>query len=300
MRSAVLFPGLAPAGYAVIGDFLARDPAGRRRVAEADEVLGYPLLDAFRAGGIGDWQAADCAYLACLAALADHLPDDPPVVCAGLSFGGFGAAVYSGGLDYRDAVRVVAESAAEQARFLAARPEPAGCLFFYRVDRRAVAEIVDGLRAEGRWVELAADLGLDVYGVSADLSTLELVRRRVADRGGAAIYTMDRPQHCAMLTGLRDHLAATVYPTVRFRPPRVPVVSDVDGSTVDDPVALRRMLLLGWSEPVVTDVAVTALTAHGVERIYLVGPQTMFPRLLGDRFEVVQVSPETVPAEVAG
>lgn len=299
MRSAVLFPGLAPAGYAVIGDFLSRDPAGRRRVAEAEEVLGHPLLDAFRAGGIDDWPVADCAYLACLVALADHLPDDPPVLCAGLSFGGFGAAVYSGGLAYRDAVRVVVDSAVEQTRFLTARSQPAGCLFFYRVDGRAVSEIIDELRAEGRWLELAADLGLGVYGISADRTTLELVRQRVQDRGGAAIYTMNRPQHCRMLTGLRDHLAATVYATAPFHPPKVPVVSDVDGGIVDTPAALRETLLLGWTEPVVTDVAVAALTAHRIERIYLVGPHTMFPRLLGDRFEVVQISPETLPAEVA-
>ncbi len=298
MRSAVLFPGLAPAGYAAIGDFLTADSAGRRRVAEADDVLGYSLLEEFRVGGLGDWPAADCAYLACLAALADHLPPEPPLVCAGLSFGGFGAAVYSGGLDYIDAVRLVADSAVEQTRHLAGWSEPAGCLFFYRIDHEAVTTIVDELRADGRWLELAADLGLGVYGVSASLATLELVAQRVHQRGGSAIYTMNRPQHCRALTRLRDHLAATVYPTVPVKAPRIPVVSDVDGSVVCGPTALREMLLDGWTEPVRTTVTVDRLVALGIERIYLVGPQTMFPRLLGDRFEVVQISPQTVPTEV--
>jgi [acyl-carrier-protein] S-malonyltransferase len=330
-RSAVLFPGLAPAGYAAIGDFLAHSPAGRRRVARADRILGFSLLDAFRVDGTRNWAVADCAYLACTVALADHLRDVPggsptppgvieeaaphpdpahgtgplstgplstgPAVCVGLSFGGFAAAVHAGGIDFDDAVRLVVRSADEQARFLAALPEPAGCHFCYRIGRDAVAEIVADLRRAGRWIEISADLGLDVYGVSATLSTLELFKRAVSARGGASIYTMDRPQHCAALTGLRDRLAATVYPEAGFRAPRVPVISDVDGGTATTAEALSRALLLGWTAPVHTRVTVDALTAYGVRRVYLVGPRTMFTRLLGDLFDVVVVGPETVLAE---
>jgi [acyl-carrier-protein] S-malonyltransferase len=309
MRSVVLFPGLAPTSFAAIGDFLERSGPGRRRIAAADEVLGYSLLAAFRDAGAGRWAVYDCAYLACTLALADHLHDQldgpvgfaaepvaPPVACAGLSFGGFPAAVYAGGLDYADAIRLVSRSADRQARHLAALPEPAGCHFFYRLDRAAVEEIVAELREAGRWIEISADLGLTVHAVSATMQTLELVRQRVSERGGSPIYTMDRPQHCAAMTELRDELGERVYPGARFRPPAIPVISDVDGSSVRSASQLSWTLLQGWTEPVHIQVTLDALRRHRIERVYLVGPRTMFGRLLGGLFDVVVVSPETVLA----
>lgn len=316
MRSVVLFPGLAPTSFAAIGDFLSRSAAGRRRMAEADEVLGYPLLEAFRTAGAGQWVVYDCAYLACTVALADHLhdlyggpshgyagqpvgSDPPPVACAGLSFGGFPAAVYSGGIDFADAVALVAESTERQARHLAAFPEPAGCLFLYRLDGSIVSELVAELRDAGRWIEISADLGLNVHAVSATLATLALLKQRVPERGGAAIYTMDRPQHCAALTELRDELGEQVYPRFGVRAPAIPVVSDVDGSLVETAARLNWSLLQGWTEPVRIQVTLDALARQRIERVYLVGPRTMFGRLLGNLFDVVVVSPESVLAGAA-
>nr|MDT0660480.1 ACP S-malonyltransferase [Micromonospora sp. DSM 115978] len=311
MRSVVLFPGLAPTSFAAIGDFLESSGPGRRRVAAADEVLGYSLLAAFRDAepGPGQWAVYDCAYLACTLALADHLhdqfdgpagfagdPGQPPVACAGLSFGGFPAAVYAGGVDYAEAIRLVSRSAERQARYLATWPEPAGCHFFYRLDRAAVEEIVAELRAAGRWIEISADLGLSVHAVSGSMPTLELVRQRVSERGGSPIYTMDRPQHCAAMAELRDELGEQVYSGVRFRAPAVPVVSDVDGALVRTAMQLSWSLLQGWTEPVHIQVTLDALARQRIERVYLVGPRTMFGRLLGDLFDVVVVSPEAVAA----
>lgn len=309
MRSAVLFPGLAPAGYALIGNLLSNTPAGRDRIAEAERVLDRPLLEEFRAAGAGGpgsgpgspggtWEATDCAYLACAVALADHLPQllggERPRAYAGVSFGGFAATVAAGGLDYADAVRLVSRSARAQARYLAGRA-PAGCLFCYRIGASAVADIVAELRAAGRWVEISADLGMDVYGISATLDTLELVKAEVRARGGAPIYTMDRPQHCSTIAGLRSQLAAQVYPHAQFRVPRLPLISDVDGSLACTPDRLRDTLLDGWTEPVHLRHTVAALRRLRVQRIYLVGPRSLFARLLGDAFDLVPVEPDVVP-----
>lgn len=309
MSSAVLFPGLAPAGYAVIGDLLSGTPAGRDRIAEAEQVLDRPLLDEFRAAGAGGpgtggpegWEVADCAYLAAAVALADHLPDllggDPPRAVVGVSFGGFAAAVAAGGLDYADAVRLVSRSARAQARYLSGRA-PAGCLFCYRISAAEVHRIVADLRGSGRWVEVSADLGMDVHGISATLDTLELVKAAVRERGGAPIYTMDRPQHCSPMAGLRSRLAAHVYPRAQFRIPRVPLISDVDGSVVATPDRVRRSLLDGWTEPVYLRHTVAALRRLRVRRVYLVGPRSLFARLLGDAFDLVPVEPELAAAGV--
>ena len=48
--TALVFPGMGPSPFAEVGKFMLANPLARELFAEADEVLGYSLVDRFRRG----------------------------------------------------------------------------------------------------------------------------------------------------------------------------------------------------------------------------------------------------------
>lgn len=294
MSGAVVFPGLAPSTFAGVGDFMTTDPYARRRLAEAEQVLGYRLLAEFRHATEDRWEVLQAAFLVNSLALADRAEDRlgmDPAFCVGLSFGGLAAAIHVGGLGYADALLLTHRSALLERQYLSRRPQLVTfCL--YQVPLPAVEQAVAELREAGEWIEISAYLHRDVYTVCAAPDTIERFKRRLAGASLVPLYTMRRPIHCSALRELRQQLADGLYREVVLCQPRIPVVSDIDGRLVHDPEALRRLLLDGYVEPVVWPKTVAALHGIGVETLYVVGPRNLFSALGKSDFKVISVTPD--------
>lgn len=297
MADVVYFPGLVPATFASIEEYLRTDPYAQARLRTADEVLGYPLLEAYRTAEVYDWEVYEAGVLALSLALADWAGDTldlDPVAFGGQSFGAIIGAVWGGVLGYADALRLVRESTRVELEWFGSRPEPLGCFFFYRLTAPVVDDLVARCRAEGHVVEGSIYLDNSVHAVSGTESGLRRLRDLVADAGGHAFYSMNRAEHCSLVQGLRDRLATEVYPRAAWSGSRLPMLSDVSGSRLRSPDEIREDLLDGWVTPVHWPAVTGAIREVGADRAIVIGPRTMFGRLTAGTVPTAVLTPRAV------
>lgn len=291
--AALFFPGLVPTSHNAVSAFAEGSAHARRRLAVADEVLGYSVLSRYRDASIYDWEVFEAGYMAISLALADWAVEHhgvQPRVCGGQSFGAFMAAVFAGALSYRDALLLLQRSVQVEVSYFDTLPEKLGCHFFYRLSHAQVDELVREFRAAGHPIELSVVLDEQVHAVSGPSAVLADFESRVREAGGYPFYTMNRAEHCSMVGGLRDRLRDEVYPTVTWRTPEVPLLSDVTGEQLTDPVAICNDLLDGWTHPVHWNTVTDGLRAAGVDHVYVVGPRTMFARITSGIFDTTLVT----------
>ena len=297
VADAIYFPGLVPTTFPAIADFLTENEFAKRRLALADEVLGYSLIDAYEKAEVYDWEVFEAGFMALSLALADwateHL-DLRPVVYGGQSFGAIVGTVYAGVLDYADALRLVRESTRVELDYFGGLAEPVGCFFFYRLDSETVDKLVAQCLAEGHRVEGSIYLDNSVHGVSGTMTGLERLRELVADAGGYAFYLMNRAEHCSMVMELRQRLETEVYGRFSWRRSELPMLSDVTGELLTDPAAVMKDLLDGWISPVRWSTVVEGIRASRAERAYIIGPRNMFARLTGNSVPTAVVTPKAV------
>jgi [acyl-carrier-protein] S-malonyltransferase len=302
MSVALFFPGLIPTRYDTVSEFVSSNEHARRRFAEADEVLGYSLIDSYRDAAIYDWEVYEAGFMALTLALAEWAEENlgaRPAVCGGQSFGAFMAVVRAGALTYRDGLELIRRSVAVEREYFDSLQEPLGCHFFYRLPYRTVERLLKEFEAAGEWLELSVVLDDGVHAVSGPLDTLSRFEQRVREEGGFPFYTMNRAEHCSAVAGLRQRLHGEVYGTVEWRPAAIPVVSDVDGRLLTDPEELKQDLLDGWTTPVHWQTVVRGLKSAGVEEVWIPGPRNMFARITNNSFATKVISPKLVAASSA-
>ncbi|GAB1688998.1 ACP S-malonyltransferase [Krasilnikovia sp. M28-CT-15] len=300
MSDAVFFPGLVPANYGSVADFILHSPYARRRYAEVGEILGYDLVAAFRDASINDSEVFQQAFLALYLALTDLAEQRSGLraaLTAGQSFGGLVAAVYAGALSLADSTTLIHRSTRHEVAYFASLPVPVGCFFFGGLSRAQVSTMIDEFADDGRLVELSVEFDNGISAVSATMPTIDLLKTWVADRGGRAFHTLTRAEHCPSVAPLRE-LVSAEYDRFTWRECRIPLVSDIDGSLLRDGETVKVHLLDGWVAPARWSTITDGLTAGGARRVYVVGPRTMFGRVTKARFETVTLSPRRVMTEM--
>ncbi|MEU1799753.1 ACP S-malonyltransferase [Streptomyces sp. NPDC019937] len=301
--SAIVFPGIGPTRFADSGRFLAVHPVARRLVAEADAVLGYSLLDRYReAEARGDQGAfpepARIAFLVSCLALAEWTVAEhelAPVACAGASFGGTAAAVFAGALPFAEAVAMTAAWGRLVDAYFAREHRDLVAQSFARVPVGRLEEIRAELDALGEWNEVACHVDHDFHMLSVREEMVDWLQRRLKAVGGLPLYVMRPPMHSAVFGALREEVEAEVAATVPFRDPRIPVVSDHDGSLVRSAAGVRTLLLDAVTRTVRWPSVVDTLKGLGVERVHVTGQDGLWGRVdvMTEAFEVVAVRPET-------
>lgn len=276
-RVALCFPGQ---GSQVPGmaDGLVDLPGAAGLLAAASEA-GLDLAGALR-GDDEALRATDVAQPALLfveAVLADLLEDAEVVAVAGHSVGEYAACVAAGALDPAAAMHLVVERGRAMASMrrggmlalLGAGPELAE-----EVCREAAAAVPEA-------VVVVANLnGPQQTVLSGDPAGLEAaqtaagrlgVRRAVPLNVGGAFHSPLMEQASA---GFARHLDA-----VEVRPPRRPVVCNVDAEAVSDAEGLRRRLRAQLTAPVRWTDCVRRLVDLGAEALVEVGPQAVLTGL---------------------
>ncbi|WP_239471720.1 ACP S-malonyltransferase [Streptomyces sp. NEAU-S7GS2] len=296
-RTAVLFPGMGRFDFASAGRFLVLDRYARDRLATADEVLGFSVLERFHDAGADYSEYAQLAFLIASLAAADRAEDRfgmRPDVCAGASFGQKAAAAYAGSLDFADVVRMTAELARCEKEYFSTEHSDVVTHSVYRVPDEEFHALLDDMRARGEWFDISGVLERGFYMVSLRESRLEDFIRAVRDLGGYSLYTMRPPVHAGAFGALRRKAEAEVIAKYRIRAPRLPVISDADGTVVDSAEAMRTMLLDTFDRAIRWPDMVTSMAGLGVESLYVTGADDMFHRLncTVRNFDVITVNPK--------
>jgi [acyl-carrier-protein] S-malonyltransferase len=294
--NAVVFPGMGPSRFEDVARFMVINPFARRLTAEADEVLGYSLLDRCRESE-GDYsEPAQLAFFVnclALAQWAEQAHGMAPAVCAGPSFGAKAAAVYSGALSFADGVRMTAAYARCLDEYFAEEFQDVVTHSFTRTPADRLAEILAELSDEGEWHEISCYVDEDFHMLSLREHKVDWLKERLGRTGGFSLYTMRPPLHSTEFGALRNKAEDEVFGGLEFTDPRIPVVADQDGSLLYSGDAVRGMLLDGFVRPVRWPEVTAALKRFGVSRVYVSGPDSLFGRVkcTTTQFEVVPLNP---------
>ncbi|MFB7666057.1 ACP S-malonyltransferase [Kitasatospora sp. NPDC056138] len=296
--SATVFPAMGPSRFADFGRFMIVNAEARARFAVADEVLGYSVFDALR-GAEDDYdevaQVASFVTSLALVEWSGKSSPEPAGYCAGVSFGKMAAAAHAGVLPFDAAVRLVAETARCERDYFAGRHSDIVTHSFVKVPRETLDQLLAELTDADEWFEISSYLDHDLYMVSLHERALAGFKERIGAVGGYSLYTMRPPAHASLFGPLRDRIEQEILPGYELSDPRIPIVSDQDGSLVRTAGQAREWILGGYVRPMRWPGIVDTLVAQGVERISVVGRDRLLRRLrcTVDNFATTTIAPES-------
>ena len=294
--SAVVFPGMSPCRFADFGKFLLINPFARRLISEANDRLGYSLVDRFRETE-GDYSPyAQVGFMLTCVALAEWAEQEQgmsPDFCAGPSFGEKPASVYAGSLTFPDAVWMTAELARCLTEFFDTEYTDVVTHSFVRTPEEKLKDALSQLDSKGEWFDISCYIDHDFYMVSVREKNLDWLKQTVRSMGGLSLYTMRPPLHSRAFGALRRKAEDEVLGGLDFHDPLLPIVADQDGEILRTGDQVRTMLLDSIVKPMRWPDVVHTLADNGVRKLWVAGPDTLFGRVrvTTSRFEVVTVNP---------
>jgi [acyl-carrier-protein] S-malonyltransferase len=294
--TAIVFPGISETPFDEVSRFLVINPVARRLTAAASETLGYSLVDRYREaeGPFSEYErVAFLVVCVALAQWAEEKRGSTPDLCVGPSFGGTPAAVYSGALDFSDAVWLTAQWTRYLADYFAEEHRDVVTQSFARVPQAQLTEILQELDDMGEWHDIACHVDHDFWMLSVRERNLDWLHRSLRARGGLPMYTMSPPMHSRAFAPLRDIVDRELISKLTFHDPTIPIVSDHDGTVLDGKDQVRALILDGIVRPVAWPTALATLTERGITRLLVSGPDTLWGRVnVAKRaFEVAPLTP---------
>ena len=271
----------------MLGPWAEGHAACRDLYEMASDILGYDLAGICRNGPAEKLNTTAVSQpallvtsLAALKVLEDR--DDSPLaevrMAAGLSLGEYTALVYAGSLQPEDAIRVVAERG--RAMQDCAEATPGGMVAVLGMEREAVAALCEGSR-EGDVLEVANVLCPGNVVVSGDHAACSRLEAAATAAGAMRCVRLEVAGafHTSRMQPAVERLAAAL-DAVEIRPPRVPVISNVDARTDHDPAEIRQLLARQVCGVVEWHASMDAMLAAGVDCFWEVGPGRVLRGLL--------------------
>jgi [acyl-carrier-protein] S-malonyltransferase len=281
MSIAWLFPGQGSQAVGMGGDVRTVSAAARAVFERVDEALGEPFSRLILEGPEHELTltansqpailATSCALLA---AIRERVPElEPPAFAAGHSLGEYSALVAAEALTLEDAVRLV------RARGRAMQDAvPAGTGAMSAILGLAPARVEELCReaaggTEGEQVCSPANFNapgqIVVAGHAAAVARLgDLV---TAAKGRAIPLKVSAPFHCKLMAPAARVLAVELA-RIAVRPPRFPVVANVDARPNADAGRVTDLLVLQVDQPVRWEESVRAMVEAGVTHALEIGP----------------------------
>ncbi len=288
-RTAFLFPGQG-AQTVGMGAGLAADFAPARELFDqASKHLGYDLLTLCAEGPADQLDSTESSqpaiFVASLAALEKLKHESPGVVAdcvatAGLSLGEYTALVFAEVMSFADGLKVVAERGSAMQD--AAEAVPSGMLSILGLEVTAV-ESLCAEAAQGDVLQVANHLCPGNVVVSGCTAACERVAD-LADKAGAmkvVPLAVAGAFHTSIMQPAVDRLTA-VLSQIELKPPRIPVISNVDATAHDDPETIRQLLVRQLVSPVRWEDSMRNLlgNTHSIEQCYEIGPGRVLRGLL--------------------
>jgi [acyl-carrier-protein] S-malonyltransferase len=296
LNTGIVFPGMGPSDYGDLGRFIATSPHARKLRRTADAVLGYPLMDRYRAAGSDYSEYSQIAFLiSCLALIeqASSTLDAEPVACAGPSFGGKAAVAYSAALPVDEVIMLVARLARCEEEYFATEHEDVVTQSIARTPGPVLEEILASMTRRDEWYDISCHIDEDFYMVSMREASRDLFLKEVRTAGGLPLYAMRPPMHSSAFGALRRKAEDEVLGDLPFSDPRLPIIADYDGSIVTTADGVRSMLLDGFVRAVRWPQVVHSMRELDVTKVYIPGPDSLFGRVrcTTAHFAVVPIKP---------
>lgn len=280
MTTAFMFPGQGAQEVGMGADLCEQYPAARAIYDEADEVLGFKISELCFSGPAERLNATDiqqpAIFVTSVAAFeaaraAEVLDGMGPAYTAGLSLGEYTAYYAAGTLRFDAALTLVQG----RARFMQEAAEGADSAMVAVVglaDAKAL-EVCDGARGDD--VLVAANFNCPGQVVlSGHRGACERAVRLAEDSGAIKVVMLDVAGafHSPLMQSAADKLKPILDAT-EFRPPKIPVVANVDCVIHGDPDAIRENLYKQVTSPTFWAKSMQKLLDLGVDQFVELGPK---------------------------
>lgn len=277
----------------MLGEWCEGHPAASALFTRASSILGYDLAAICRQGPAEKLNTTAVSQPAILvtslAALEVLKARDPSLVeaaaiTAGLSLGEYTALVFADAIDFESAVRVVdVRGRAMQAcagKRAADGSAAGGMVAVLGLERERVATLCDECRA-GDVLEVANVLCPGNVVASGAEAACRRLEEAATAAGAMKCVRLDVAGafHTVLMQEAVDALAAALAETT-IRPPRIPVVSNVDARPHADPDEIRSLLARQVCGVVEWHASMNYLLSTGVRTVCEVGPGRVLRGLL--------------------
>jgi [acyl-carrier-protein] S-malonyltransferase len=285
-RVAFLFPGQGAQTVGMARDLCASLPQARQLFNEANEQLGYDLLDVCVHGPAERLNSTvvsqPALFVASLAALESLKQSEPHVLeecmaAAGLSLGEFTALTFAGALTFAEGLRLVQRRG--EAMQAAADLTPSGMVSVLTLEQAKVEELCAAARQD-EILQIANYLCPGNYAVSGHRSACDRLEPLVAEAGGRTVRLAVAGAFHTPLMKPADEAMAEVFASVPLAPPRPPVWSNVTAQPHGSPDETRGLLRRQMTQPVRWEDTMRHFLAAGCDRFYEIGPGRVLAGLL--------------------
>jgi [acyl-carrier-protein] S-malonyltransferase len=253
----------------------------------AGEVLGYDLAKLCFEGPaeqldstVGSQPALFVTSLAAIEALRAESPDVilSCEAAAGLSLGEYTAMVFAGVMEFEDGLMLVQKRGAAMQE--AADATPSGMVSILGLERIEVEALCEKARGE-EVLEIANLLCPGNIVISGTNAACERAAEMAQSFGAmkAVPLAVAGAFHTKIMRPADQRLADALA-DVPMQRPKIPVVSNVDAQTHDDPEQIRRLLIQQVMHPVRWEDSMRYLLQQGFNQFYEVGPGRVLRGLL--------------------
>ena len=285
-RIAFLFPGQGAQHVAMGKTLVERYPAAARLYEQANDILGYDLAKLCFEGPSEELDSTvisqPAIYVTSLAALEKLRAESPDVVlacemAAGLSLGEYTALVFSGVMSFEDGLRIVQQRG--QAMQDASDATPSGMVSILLLDIPQVQQIVAEASSEGT-LQIANYLCPGNTVVSGVNAACEKAAELTEAAGGRAMPLAVAGAFHTSIMEPADQRLADALAGVTLSKPEIPVYSNVDAATHDDPDDVKDVLVRQVVSPVRWEDSIRAMLEAGIDEFYEIGPGKVLTGLL--------------------
>ncbi len=284
-KIAYVFPGQGSQSVGMGYDFYQNFESAKRIFDEADKVLGYPLTRLCFEGPIeklSQTQYSQPAILttsiACLEVLRENLlPTDScllPLYLAGHSLGEYSALVSAGGIEFKEALRIVQK----RALFMQEEAEkyPTGMMAILGLERNEVEQICQEESVEVANINCPGQIvisGLKGYLEKAGQKAIDLGAKRVIP------LSVNGAFHSSFMKPAQKKLAE-VLATAEIKNLQTPVIVNITAGPVTTPDEIRESLTRQISGSVLWEDSVRFMLKQGVTTFIEIGPGKVLKGLI--------------------
>ena len=278
-QPAIVFPGQGAQTVGMAGDWVDAHPEAAALFARSADILGYDLLGLCREGPAEKLNATSVSQPAILVTSLAALevlrgregnPLADTRITAGLSLGEYTALVFAGALEFDDAVRLV--DVRGRAMQECAEQRPGAMVAVLGMEREPLAALCNEQRG-GDVLEVANVLCPGNIVVSGSAAACRRLEAAALAAGAMKCVPLEVAGafHTALMQPAVERLSAALGKTA-FRPPRIPVVSNVDARPHTDPDEIRGLLARQVVGVVEWNASMAYVLSTGVRAVWEVGP----------------------------
>ena len=284
MNFAFVFPGQGSQALGMADQLLADFPARRERFDAASERLGLDLAELISKGPVEKLNRTEItqpALLAVSVAVWDswlELGGPAPQFVAGHSFGEYSALVCAGSIAYEDGVEIVSA----RGRFMqeAAPPDGGAVAAILGIDGAALREIC-AAQAGDEVVQCANYNAPGQIAIAGHSAAVTRAGEAALAAGAKKVVPLavSAPVHTEIMRAAADRLGKMLA-GIEIKPPKFPVVHNVDVSSRVEPDEIRAVLYDQMFSPVRWSDTVEYFVNNGVTETIECGPGKVLSALV--------------------